>query len=350
MFGNHRVPARLSRNTQKRPLRNGSNPATRLNGGTCPPTADLRSFCRLLLRRRRMGHDQLFKSILKKCLRDFLELFFPEVAARLDFETMQPMGKEVFTGFPEGNRREVDFLARVNTHQGDPEFILVHVEVQARPEKDFARRMFEYAAALWLAHKAPVFPVVLYLRGGEGLSEEEFDLTLFGREIFRFRYAALGLARLNAQEYLEASALGVALASLMRRDVADKVVLRAEMLRRVIESGVDEAILYLLVNVIETYFPLTGAELERFEQLVSRKEYRNVQEDELTWADRIHEKGREAGVIEGKRESLLKLLTAKFGSLPAETTSRVQNFVSGTDLDRYLEQAATSTSLEEVGL
>jgi len=298
-----------------------------------------------------MGHDQLFKSILEKCLRDFLELFFPEVAARLDFETMQLMGKEIFTGFPEGNRREVDFLARVNTHQGDPEFVLVHIEVQARPEKDFARRMFEYAAALWLAHNAPVFPVVLYLRGGQGLSEEEFDLTLFGREIFRFRYAAVGLARLNAQEYLEANALGVALASLMRRDVVpDEVVLRAEMLRRVIESGVDEPILYLLVNVIETYFPLTGAELERFEQLVSRKEYRNVQEIELTWADRIHEKGREAGVIEGKRESLLKLLIARFGSLPAETTSRVQNIVSGADLDRYLEQAAVSTSLEEVGV
>jgi len=294
-----------------------------------------------------MGHDQLFKSILERCLKEFLELFFPEVAVRLDFETMQPLGKEVFTGFPEGSRREVDFLARVETHDGEPEFILVHVEVQSRPETDFARRMFEYAAALWLAHKAPVFPVVLYLRGGQGLSEEEFDLTLFGREIFRFRYAAVGLARLNAQEYVETSALGVALASLMRREgVLDKVVLRADMLRRVVESGLDDAILYLLVNVIETYFPLAGAELERFEQLVSRKEYRNVQEDELTWADRIHEKG----VIEGKRESLLTLLTEKFGSLPAERISFLQNIVSGTELDSYLKKAATSTSLEEVGL
>ena len=93
-----------------------------------------------------MGHDQLFKSILERCLKEFLELFFPEVAARLDFETMQPLGKEVFTRFPEGNRREVDFLARVDTHDGEPEFILVHVEVQSRPEKDFARRMFAFSA------------------------------------------------------------------------------------------------------------------------------------------------------------------------------------------------------------
>ena len=122
------------------------------------------------------------------------------------------------------------------------------------------------------------------------------------------------------------------------------------MLRRVAESGLDEATLYLLVNVIETYFPLTGEALERYERLVSRKEYRTVEEVELTWADRIHERGREAGVMEGKRDALLKFLTAKFGPLPEETISRVQDIVSGAELDTYLAQAATSPSLDEVGL
>ena len=57
-----------------------------------------------------MGHDQLFKAILEAFLKDFLELFFPEVAERLDFKTLRPLDKEVFTGFPEGSRRQVDFL------------------------------------------------------------------------------------------------------------------------------------------------------------------------------------------------------------------------------------------------
>jgi len=34
-----------------------------------------------------LGHDQLFKTILEALLRDFLELFFPKEAARLDFDT-----------------------------------------------------------------------------------------------------------------------------------------------------------------------------------------------------------------------------------------------------------------------
>ena len=93
-----------------------------------------------------MRHDQLLKKLLEKFLKDFLELFFPDVAERLDFETEQFLDKELTTDFPRGTTREVDVVARLETHQGEPEIALVHVEVQSRPEKDFARRMFEYSA------------------------------------------------------------------------------------------------------------------------------------------------------------------------------------------------------------
>jgi len=57
-----------------------------------------------------------------------------------------------------------------------------------------------------------------------------------------------------------------------------------------------------------------------------------VQEVELTWADKLMEKGREEGwekgrekgVIEGKRKTLLRLLAARFGELPKEVTARAE--------------------------
>jgi hypothetical protein len=52
--------------------------------------------------------------------------------------------------------------------------------------------------------------------------------------------------------------------------------------------------------------------------LVSRKEYRNVQDVELTWADELRMEGHEKGVIQGKREALKRLLIAKFGPLSPE--------------------------------
>jgi len=43
-----------------------------------------------------MGHDQLFKEILRGFLPEFLELFFPEVSARLDFSSLRFPNREVF--------------------------------------------------------------------------------------------------------------------------------------------------------------------------------------------------------------------------------------------------------------
>ena len=137
----------------------------------------------------------------------------------------------------------------------------------------------------------------------------------------------------------------------MRRGkAADPIVLRADMLRRVVESELDEARKLLLANVIETYFELSAEERRRYQRLVSREEYRKVQEVELTWADRLIEQGREAGVIEGKRETLLRQLASKFGPLSPETTARVASLDSAAELDAHLDRVVTAKSLEEIGL
>jgi predicted transposase YdaD len=298
-----------------------------------------------------MGHDQLFMALLEKFFRDFLELFFPAVAERLDFGTLAFLDKELFADLPQGPTREVDVVGRLETHEGDPEFVLVHVEVQSRPEKDFARRMFEYSVLLWLRHRAPIFPVVLYLQGGEGLADEEYQESLFGRELFRFCYASVGLASLPAEEYVETGPLGAALAVLMsRRKNADQVVLEADLQRRVAKSRLDDLRKFLLLNVIETYSRLSEAERARLEHLISRKEYRTVQEVKETWSDRILKQGREAGVTEGKRETLLRLLTVKFGRLSSETIAKVNAVPSAAELDAYLDRILSAESLEDMGL
>ena len=293
-----------------------------------------------------MGHDQLFKTLLETFLREFLELFFPEVAARLDFTSQRPLDKEFFTDLPEGRRREADVVAELRTRDGEPELVLVHVEVQARSERDVGRRMYEYYSMLRLRYDVPVFPVVLFLRGGPPKEAAEYREELFGHEIVRFQYASIGLARLVAREYVETSPLGAALSALMRRGRSGAALLRANMLKRVIESELDEARQFLLVTVIETYFPLRGDELEQFRQVVARKEYQKVQDTELTWADKLMLKG----LIQGKRETLKRLLAVKFGPLPSDVDARIDAVESGQELDQYLDRVLTAESLENVGI
>ena len=72
-----------------------------------------------------MGHDQLFKEFLPAFFRNFLELFCPDIAARLDFGTVHFLEKELFTDFPEGNLREADVVAEVDTQDDIEGLVLV---------------------------------------------------------------------------------------------------------------------------------------------------------------------------------------------------------------------------------
>ncbi len=131
-----------------------------------------------------MPFDQIFKELLQTFFREFLELFYPEIAGHLDFDRVTFLDKELFTDIPEGSQREPDLVARVYTLEGDQELILLHIEIQAKREREFSHRMYEYYAMLWLRYKIPIFPVVLYLTpGAGGLTVENYSTRLFGHNI-----------------------------------------------------------------------------------------------------------------------------------------------------------------------
>ena len=328
-----------------------------------------------------MGHDQLFKAVLQAFFRDFLQLFYPNVAKHLDFETLRFLDKELSPDFPEGRPREVDIVAGVQTHEGSPKIVLVHIEVETDWRRAFAERMFNYYIALWERYRIPIVPIVVYLRGGrKGLIKEEYRMSHFGEEHLRFRYHSVRLAKLPAGEYLrKGTPLGAALAALMdRRTAGEPLSLRALMLQQVAESERDDAQKLLLLNVIETYFKLTAEQKESFSRLLSKEEYREAREMEVTWADEIAEEarkeglekgiekglekgleeglekgleeGRQAGLMAGKQEALTRQLATKFGPLPEQITSRVQAMASLDELDVYLDRVLTAKSLEDMGL
>ena len=148
-----------------------------------------------------MSHDQRFKEFLREFFQVFLKLFYPDVEARLQFQDIEFPETEMFIDFPDGERREADVVAKLETFDGSPELVLIHVEIQSRPERDFEARMFEYYALLWSRYKIPIFPIVLYLHGGDAeTSQEEYRVRLFGRDVLRFRYESVRLARMNAEE------------------------------------------------------------------------------------------------------------------------------------------------------
>lgn len=94
-----------------------------------------------------MDRDRLAKELLTTFFIEFLELFFTELLQYLDRDSIEFLDKEVLTDVTEGECRKLDLLVKAR-FQGQSLFFLIHVENQAQPQAEFARRMFTYFARL----------------------------------------------------------------------------------------------------------------------------------------------------------------------------------------------------------
>lgn len=84
---------------------------------------------------------------------------------------------------------------------------------------------------------------------------------------------------------------------------------------------------------------------ELLQRLVEATEKEEV--EMMSVADKLRERGRLAGLLEGQRAVLLKQLAARFGALPEAVVARVQN-ADATQLERWIERILTAPTLAEV--
>lgn len=220
-----------------------------------------------------MDHDRLFKELLTTFFVEFLELFFPGLVEYLDRESVEFLDKEVFTDVTEGERHKVDLVVKARFRE-KPSFFLIHVETQAQPHADFARRMFSYFARLHEKHGLPVYSIVL------------------------FSY--------DAPQQAEPDEYRVAFPDL---DVVDT---------------------YLRLTMAEEQ--VFQAELKRIEP----HERERVMEIVTSWMEKGIEQGIERGAKQGKRYLVLRQLRKQLGSLGAEFEDRIAE-LSVEQLERLAE-------------
>ncbi len=71
-----------------------------------------------------VSHDQLFKDFLREFFREFLELFYPPIAARLDFARVTLLDKEFFTDLP------TEIYSDLSASEAEEYALLVESEAQ----------------------------------------------------------------------------------------------------------------------------------------------------------------------------------------------------------------------------
>ena len=123
---------------------------------------------------------------------------------------------------------------------------------------------------------------------------------------------------------------------------AGRAMQKLVSMQRTATSGVDEARQMLLANVIETYLTLNGEEEAEFQRVLSE-----AGEQEVGEMLSIYE---ERSIVKGVRNSLLRVLRAKFGDLPEQAEAHIRDITDETELNALLERVLSANSLAQMGL
>jgi hypothetical protein len=86
------------------------------------------------------------------------------------------LSEELFTDVTVGEKRRIDILVETKL-KGEIGLIIVHVEPQAYPQRDFAEWMFVYFSRLYEKYRRRILPIAVY-----GLSAEK--VSDLGRKLF----------------------------------------------------------------------------------------------------------------------------------------------------------------------
>ncbi|MEZ4726140.1 MAG: hypothetical protein R3E79_03285 [Caldilineaceae bacterium] len=287
-------------------------------------------------------HDRIFKEFLERFLPEFMRIFFPEEAARLDFSTVTFLRQELVITLPGQVMRITDVVAEVKTLAGEPETIIVHVEVEANRPKPVPQRMFDYYALLRILRKTHVLPIALILkRGVGGLKWRLYTEDLFGRKLIQFRYGQVGLRDLHSADYLPiGNPIAATLATFMKPGEQSNAEVKLQALQTVVDSNLTDSDKLFLINVVETYLP-------KVEVFDAREEVMQALQDvELTWGERLLREGEEKGM----HKLLLLQLTYKFGELPQEFVNRLYAITDHERLAALSAQVLTVRTLDEITL
>jgi len=298
-----------------------------------------------------MSHDQNFKNLILDYPYDAVGFFAEVEAQAVDAGArILPIREEQLQERLGERFRELDVPLLVEWPDGRREALLFVFEQETEPRRFSIHRLAHYCldlAELFATER--VVPVVIFLHTG-GFPER---LTLRGdiRCYLDFRYLACTLFRTEASEYLESRNI-VARLNLpnMAYAPSQRVDVYAQAVRGLLElePSPERRIKYL--DFIDIY-----ADLDDNDRVIYQQRYPAEAKAMSGFAERFIEQGVQQGIQQGVRQGvqqgeakiLVRLLTSRFGQLPAETVRRIEAADADTLLE-WSDRVLTAQTLDEV--
>src|SRR5664279_5721538 len=131
-------------------------------------------------------YDSPWKDALDLFFEAFLQLFFPEAHADIDWDRpFESLDKELQKIAPEAEigRRYVDKLVKVWLKSGEEQWVLIHVEVQMTDEAEFPWRMYVYNCRIFVMYNRRVASFAVLGDDNPNWRPQSYGYTLWGTEV-----------------------------------------------------------------------------------------------------------------------------------------------------------------------
>jgi hypothetical protein len=297
----------------------------------------------------RRQHDPFLKRLYREGTRDAFSLFFPHLAARIDWSHWRWIDKEISLPGRRPHSLTADLVAETRDVDGRYLKVLVHPELQMTPDPEMDERALEYNAGLMLregGRRTRVLTLVFYhCAGTGGIQERRAVLEFYGTEVHTVTYWSVGLGELEAAAYAEReNPMGWALASWMRQQRDRRVELRLHLLEKILRFVEGEEYQELLLDTVQTYYKLSGRERRAEERLLESGRYGEVKEMAQTVMERKAARARQEAMQLAVRE----VIRTRFPGAPESVTDPVARIRKVATLETLLRRVTLAASLEEI--
>ena len=302
--------------------------------------------------RERADQDSPWKEVLEAYFPQAMQFFFPQTAALIDWNHPHEFLDKEFQKIArdaEQGRRYADKLVKVRLIQGEEIWLLIHVEVQAEPEDNFAQRIFSYNLRIFDFFRKPAISVAILCDSNRKWRPNQYSFNYPDTKLnFEFGTVKL-LDYKNRWSELEASDnpfATVVMAHLKTQETSKQAQKRKtwkfSLIRRLYELGFQERDIRNLYRFIDWIMILPAAlETEFWQEFKQFEQERRM--TYITTGERIgYERGREEGEQTGEQRLILRQLQRRVGELPGNANREVSEAIASV-------QALTVTQLEELG-
>lgn len=321
---------------------------------------------------RRRETDAAWEGILHAFLPEFIAFANPTLYEAIDWsrkpefldKEVQAVARRAATG-----RRYVDLLVKVWQRDGQEHWLLIHVEVQAQSEEQFAERMYLYHSLLFLQYRRPIVSLAVLIDQRPEWRPATYGYDHWGCAL-QFQYPVMKLLdwrgreeELAASNNLFAQVALVQLAALTSHGQLESLATtRRTVLRALIRAGYSGAHVAALVAFLDLVLGLPDKLVARIDAEIATAEGMTVVQFmsryELRGWERGLEEGREEGREQGQQELLLQMITGRWGDIDEALQTKVRgltgeqvialgkalfDFATGADLEAWLATHAPNT-------